>query len=215
MLILVAIFVGALLMVVASAAGVLGGAVLGIVAVLLTLWLFFWLVGKFAYVMQVLMVEGQGVFASVGRSVALAKGNWRRLAGLVLFSVFATGSALMIFYAPLIWYARANGIPIFETEGNSILPIWYSIAIQVIWQLSFVLLAPIWMLGLSLMYVDERVRHEAYDVELMAARDLGETPALVNPQHNPLRPALGVQPRLPAPTEFAPRSANITTLGLR
>jgi hypothetical protein len=32
------------------------------------------------------------------------------------------------------------------------------------------------MLGLSLLYVDERVRHEGYDIELMAARELGELP---------------------------------------
>ena len=32
------------------------------------------------------------------------------------------------------------------------------------------------MLGLSLLYVDERVRHEGYDIELMAARQLGEVP---------------------------------------
>ena len=32
------------------------------------------------------------------------------------------------------------------------------------------------MLGLSLLYVDERVRHEGYDIELMAARQLGELP---------------------------------------
>jgi hypothetical protein len=32
------------------------------------------------------------------------------------------------------------------------------------------------MLGLSLLYVDERVRHEGYDIELMAARQLDELP---------------------------------------
>ena len=38
------------------------------------------------------------------------------------------------------------------------------------------MLTPVWMLGLSLLYVDERVRHEGYDIELMAARQLGEFP---------------------------------------
>ena len=36
----------------------------------------------------------------------------------------------------------------------------------------------IWMLALSLMYVDERVRHEGYDIELMAARQLPPMPEL-------------------------------------
>jgi hypothetical protein len=34
------------------------------------------------------------------------------------------------------------------------------------------------MLGLSLLYVDERVRHEGYDIELMAAQQLGELPEI-------------------------------------
>jgi hypothetical protein len=164
-----------------------------------------------------LLVEGQGVFASIGRSISLSSKNWRRLAALFLFTTFATYSALMVFLFPLLWYARANGIPIFDFTGNQIPPVWYSVTWQVINQLSFILLAPIWMLGLSLMYVDERVRHEAYDVELMAARNLGEMPPLANPQHNPLRPALGPQPQLTP--DFAATTvqstSKVSTLGLR
>jgi hypothetical protein len=46
------------------------------------------------------------------------------------------------------------------------------------------------MLGLSLLYVDDRVRHEGYDVELMAARMLGEIPPLPPQYANPLQPAI-------------------------
>ena len=42
--------------------------------------------------------------------------------------------------------------------------------------MSSILLAPVWMLGLSLLYVDERVRHEGYDIELLAAQQLPEIP---------------------------------------
>ena len=49
------------------------------------------------------------------------------------------------------------------------------------------------MLGLSLLYVDERVRHEGYDVELLAARQLGEIPPLPPQYANPLQPALSQQ----------------------
>ena len=52
------------------------------------------------------------------------------------------------------------------------------------------MLAPVWMLGLSLLYVDERVRHEGYDVELLAARQLGEMPALPEGLNVPLAPAI-------------------------
>jgi hypothetical protein len=54
------------------------------------------------------------------------------------------------------------------------------------------------MLGLSLLYVDERVRHEGYDIELMAARQLGELPD-VNVS-SPLGTALSsISGKLPPP----------------
>lgn len=195
--IFLAIFAGALFGAAIPLLGIVVGTILGLAATYLTVWIYFLLIGKIAYVPQVLLVEGQGIFASIGRSISLSSKNWRRLAALFLFTTFATYSALMVFLFPLFWYAQANGIPIFSLDAAEIPPFWYSVTTQVVSQLSFILLAPIWMLGLSLMYIDERVRHEAYDVELMAARNLGEMPALANPQHNPLRPALGVQAQLP------------------
>ena len=131
----------------------------------------------------------------------------------MLFSLFATCSALMVFLVPLFYYAYSNDIELFSFDHDAT-PVWYSVTLQVVWQLSVILLAPIWMLGLSLMYVDERVRQEAYDIELMAARNLGEMPPLANPNINPLRPALGVQKQLPI--ESPPTAAaSFTTLDLR
>ena len=189
------------------------GATVGIAATVFTVWLFFLIAGRFAYVPQVMMVEGQGAVAAIGRSAALAKKNAWRLAALFIFTSFATYSALMILLLPFIWYAQANGIPLFSFEPDA-QPVWYQIVMQVVWQSSLILLAPVWMLGLSLLYVDERVRQEAYDVELMAARSLGEMPPLAAQYVNPLRPALVTEQ--PPPT-FAPQKSggNITTLGLK
>jgi hypothetical protein len=186
--------------------------IVGGAATVLAVWLFFLIAGRFAYVPQVMMVEGQGVFSSIGRSASLASKNAWRLAALFVFTTFATYSALMIFLTPLLWYADANGIPLFSFEPDS-QPVWYSIAIQVVWQSSLILLAPIWMLGLSLLYVDERVRQEAYDVELMAARSLGEMPPLAANYINPLRPAIATN----EPPQFIPNQppGNFTSLNLK
>ena len=46
------------------------------------------------------------------------------------------------------------------------------------------------MIGLCLLYVDERVRHEGYDIELAAARRLGDIPDVPADYINPLQPAL-------------------------
>ena len=166
--------------------------VLGMGAIFLTGWLFFLIASRFAYVPQVMTVEGQGVFAAIGRSTTLAKGNVKRFAALFVFTTVAAYSALLLFYVPLGWYAWLNGVELFGFEAD-VAPAWYEIANQVISQASFILLLPIWMIGLCLLYVDERVRHEGYDIELMAARSLGEIPAVPRNFINPLQPALAQQ----------------------
>ena len=128
-----------------------------------------------AYVPQVMMIEGRGVFDSIGRSFTLARGNLRRLMAMFLFYWFVTWSALMILIIPLLWYGYLQGVNIMPNRSVT-WPMWYAVGYSVITQASAILLAPVWMLGLSLMYVDERVRQEGYDVELMAARQLGGIP---------------------------------------
>jgi hypothetical protein len=146
-----------------------------LIATALAMWIFFLVVGRVAYVPQVMLVEGKGVFEAVSRSFSLARGNVRRLMAMTLFTTFATYSALMILAAPLGWYGYLNGIDPSPWASEQ-WPAWYAIAYSSLGPLSSIVLTPVWMLGLSLLYVDERVRHEGYDIELMAARQLGELP---------------------------------------
>lgn len=149
--------------------------------------LFFLLAGRMAYVPQAMLVEGRGVFSAIGRSFSLASGNVKRLMAMTLFTFFATYSALGLLIVPLMLYGWVNGVNISMIGGDS--PTWYAISYEVLLQCSHILLAPIWMLGLSLLYVDERVRHEGYDIELMAARQLPEMPNLPGVM-SPFAPAL-------------------------
>ncbi len=172
---------------------------LGIIAAtVLGLCLFFLLAGRAAYVPQAILVEGRTVFDAIGRSFGLASGNVRRLMAMTLFTVFATYSALLLLLIPLGWYGSLNGVDL--SSLGTAWPTWYAIGYQVILQCSHILLAPIWMLGLSLLYVDERVRHEGYDIELMAARQLSEMPKLPGVV-SPFAPALvmGRAPRFVPP----------------
>ena len=137
------------------------------------IWVFFFVVGRVAYVPQVMLVEGKGVLSSVSRSFSLARGNMRRLMAMTLFTSFAAYSAFMILVVPLGWYGYLHGIDPWNSE---LWPAWYAVAYSVLGPLGAIVLTPVWMLGLSLLYVDERVRHEGYDIELMAARQLGELP---------------------------------------
>lgn len=157
---------------------------------LLAAWFFFFLFGRIVYVPQAIMVEGKGVFAAVGRSFSLAKGNVRRLMAMFLFTVFAFYAALAILVIPLGAYGWVSGVDL-SPLNQSEWPVWYAISNGVITETIHILLAPIWMLGLSLLYVDERVRHEGYDIELMAARQLPEMPK--TDVASPLAPALALE----------------------
>ena len=158
-----------------------------IAAVVGALILFFLLAGRMAYVPQAMLVEGRSVGSAIGRSFSLATGNVRRLMAMALFTFFATYSALALLIIPLGWYGWASGVDV--SPFGSEWPAWYAIGYEVILQCSHILLAPIWMLGLSLLYVDERVRHEGYDIELMAARQLPPMPELPGVM-SPFAPAL-------------------------
>jgi len=191
---------------------VLVGGVGMVVAIAGGLIIFFLLAGRMAYVPQSMLVEGRGVFSAINRSISLASGNVRRLMAMTLFTFFATYSALMLLMIPLGWYGYLNGVDL--SPFGATWPTWYAIGYQVILQCSHITLAPIWMLGLSLLYVDERVRHEGYDIELMAARQLPEMPTLPGVV-SPFAPALvtGHAPKFVPPPPGQIQTGNV--LGLR
>jgi hypothetical protein len=162
-----------------------------------SVWLFFFTSGRAAYVPQVMMVEGLDVFEAIRRSAALARGNIRRLMAMALFTLVAVLSVQLLLIVPLGWAAFLGGVnPL--TLGGPRAPVWYAVGVEVALQLSIILLAPVWLMGLSLLYVDERVRHEGYDIELLAAQRLGDIPELPRGVSTPLTPAIAAAPETPA-----------------
>ena len=174
---------------------VIVGVIGALVATAASLWLFFFIVGRVVYVPQVMLVEGKGVFEAVSRSFSLARGNVRRLMAMTLFTTFGIMSAMILLLVIIGFVGTATGI---NMRDSTEWPAWYAILYSTLGPLSSILLTPVWMLGLSLLYVDERVRHEGYDIELMAARQLGEFPD-VNVT-SPLGTALhSITPKQPPP----------------
>src|ERR1041385_9037558 len=156
-----------------------------------------------------MLVEGKGVLEAVARSFSLARGNVRRLMATTLFTTFATNSALMILLIPLSWFGYLNGV---DPMNAAQWPAWYAIAYSVLGPLSSILLTPVWMLGLSLLYVDERVRHEGYDIELMAARQLGELPDVnVSSPLGTALHSLDREPPRPGPPMASGRVLNLSS----
>lgn len=155
---------------------VLLGTVFGLSLLVGVVWVALLVYSRVVYVPQVLMVEERGAPQSIARSFSLAGGELRRIGALILFWFFVAWSLWVLLVLPLGWYGYEDGLEItpfqllgpFVTSG----PIWYLIAQQTLSQLSEILIAPIVMLGFTLLYVDTRIRKEGLDVEILADRIL-------------------------------------------
>ena len=116
-----------------------------------------------ALTIPVAVIEDTGLRDSVNRSAELTKGHRGR--------VFVLGLLVLV-----LWYAiyMVWEIPIFAVvgvmaRGHRLLavPIWAQIAIPVGNFVSQCLVGPLMTIGFSLLYYDERVRKEAFDLQLM------------------------------------------------
>lgn len=127
---------------------------------------------RVVYVPQVLMVEGKEATHAISRSFSLAGGELRRIGALLLFWFYVAWSLWVLLIVPLGWYGYWMGLEIYPNPFSAEGPLWYRIAQQTLTQLSEILIAPIVMLGFTLLYLDTRVRKEGFDVEMLANRIL-------------------------------------------
>ena len=159
---------------------------------------------------QALMVEGIGAAAAITRSFRLARRELRRIAALVLFQFCVATSLYWLLIVPLGWYAYWNGVEVGLFSASASL--WFNVAQQTLAQLGEILIAPVVLLGFTLLYLDTRVRKEGFDIELLANRVLPPaqyTPASAVPRDNAISwadtfaPVVAVAAPPPAETEFA------------
>ncbi|MFI1469627.1 glycerophosphoryl diester phosphodiesterase membrane domain-containing protein [Streptomyces wuyuanensis] len=158
--------------------GSAGGAALatlgGIAAAVVTLWLMV----RFALASPALMLERQGVVQSMRRSAKLVRGAWWRVFGILLLTVLLTFLVSLIITIPfgLIAYAvdgeglgglLSGSTPEFGWPFLIITGIGAVIASSVTYPISA---------GVTvLLYVDQRIRREALDLELARAAGVDES----------------------------------------
>jgi hypothetical protein len=125
-----------------------------LLAVLLALLLYLWLWTRFAFVTAVIVLEGRGVGSAFARSWRLTSGTpfWRilgiRLLTAILVGVVAAGGEDQLF----MWQAVLGGI---ATLISGVITTPFSAGVD------------------ALMVVDQRIRREALDVQLIHAASQG------------------------------------------
>ncbi len=122
-----------------------------------------WLTLRYSLANAACVVEKIGVWKSLKRSVILSKGlRWRifLMLGMVLLFQSIFVSLLVAPLLPLVLHARGH-IPI----GVAI----YNLAVGFV---ANCLITPIYAIGLTLFYLDARIRKEGFDVEWMLERSL-------------------------------------------
>ncbi|MEU3772607.1 hypothetical protein AB0F11_05210 [Streptomyces sp. NPDC032472] len=161
----------AVLIVPAALAGSIGLAVLGGLAGLV---LAVWLGIKFSLASPALMLERSGVITSLRRSSKLVQGSWWRIFGITLLTGLITGFVSAIIVWPLtIVGLIAFGGGISGLEDGTATTAWGALILSGIGAIiAQTITMPIQSGVTVLLYVDQRIRREALDLELARAAGL-------------------------------------------
>jgi hypothetical protein len=91
-------------------------------------------------------------------------------------------------------------------KNHGVLPVWMSVTQQFLAFLTNTFVGPIYATGFTLIYYDQRVRKEGYDIERMM-QNAGMTPSL-SPGGSTSAPAVGATSVPEAATVIDPRRDN-------
>jgi hypothetical protein len=124
-----------------------------------------WWIRVYYLPVPALMLERIGVIAAIGRGFRLTSKQFWRTFGIALLTAVVTGIAGSVLAAP---FSIASSIVPAVIEGSRYVPLVTVVltALGTVVQTAFV--TPFTAAVTSLQYLDQRMRKEAYDVELMA-----------------------------------------------
>ncbi|AOR33947.1 hypothetical protein BFF78_25420 [Streptomyces fodineus] len=149
-----------------------GGSALIALGILAATVVVVWLGIRFYLAAPALMLERQGIVKSVKRSAKLVRGSWWRTLGIVLLTLLITGIVSSVITIPFTFIGAAvsgdSASDLLGTSGGQIS--WATLIIQGIGALiGTTLTLPISAGVTVLLYIDQRIRREALDLELARA----------------------------------------------
>ncbi|QDY77008.1 DUF7544 domain-containing protein [Streptomyces qinzhouensis] len=134
-----------------------------------------WLVIRFALAPPALMLEGQGVIGALRRSAKLVSGSWWRTFGIVLLTAVLTSIVQMIVAMPFGIAAivvDSDGLSDFFAAESTGFGWSYLIISGIGAVIASTITFPISAGVNVLLYIDQRIRREALDIELGRAAGL-------------------------------------------
>ncbi|MGW1499370.1 hypothetical protein ACWCQW_12495 [Streptomyces mirabilis] len=146
-----------------AALAVLGGLGAGVVAL--------WLMIRFSLASPALMLEKQGVLKSMSRSAKLVRGSWWRVFGIQLLATIIANIVASIVVIPFALIASAlSGDGVAGFLGGSGSPGWTFLIVSGIGAvIGSMITFPISAGVTVLLYIDQRIRREALDLDLARA----------------------------------------------
>lgn len=130
-----------------------------------------WLWVRFSLAAPALMLEKQGVLAAMRRSAKLVRGNWWRVFGVQLLAtilVFIVASIIQMPAALIGSVASGQGVSAL-TENTPATSWTYLITVGIGAVIASTITFPIRAGVTALLYLDQRIRREALDLELARA----------------------------------------------
>lgn len=134
-----------------------------------------WLLIRFSLASPALMLEKQGVKKSMTRSVKLVRGSWWRVFGIQLLAAIIANVVASIIVIPFTLIAGAvsgDGVTGFLDSGTGELGWTFLIVSGIGSVIGSMLTFPITAGVTVLLYIDQRIRREALDLELARAAGL-------------------------------------------
>ncbi|MFD8566381.1 glycerophosphoryl diester phosphodiesterase membrane domain-containing protein [Streptomyces sp. NPDC059639] len=132
-----------------------------------------WLMIRFSLASPALMLEKQTVRKAMGRSSKLVRGSWWRVFGIQILATIITNIVSSIILIPFTLVAAAvsgGGVGLLDSTGDSG---WAFLIISGIGSvIGSTLTFPITAGVTVLLYIDQRIRREALDLELARAAGL-------------------------------------------
>ncbi|WP_455353407.1 DUF7544 domain-containing protein [Streptomyces sp. SYSU K217416] len=155
--------------------GVLAGSwELGVLGLLVAVPVAVWLWVRYLLASPALMLEKQGVFASLRRSAKLVRGSWWRTFGIWLLAGILTGIVAAIVMVPFFILGLVFGGGGMESfaDGTGTLTWTFLIISGIGSVVGLTITFPISAGVTALLYMDQRIRREALDIELARAAGL-------------------------------------------